>query len=170
MLDRRQFTTLALATLVAAPARAATEPLILEDFFTGRTRGRGRFVSDLLGIVRGINVLTEGRFEDGSFVLVEHVAYDDGMHEQAIWRFVRSGEGRWDGRRTGVDGIVPVRTEDGAVRMGYVAEVRSGGAGGGRKLRFEDTLRRIDAHTVVNTADVTFAGLLVGKVEITFRR
>jgi len=169
MLDRRQFTSLALATLVAVPARAATEPSILEDFFTGRTRGRGRFVSDLLGIVRGINVLTEGRIEGGSLVLVEHVAYDDGMREQAIWRFVRSGEGRWDGRRTGVDGVVPVRTEDGAVRMGYVAAVRTA-AGGTRKLRFEDTLRRIDAHTLVNTADVTFAGLLVGKVEITFRR
>lgn len=167
--NRRQFGLLgfgAAASGLATPA-LAREPLLLEDFFTGRTRGTGSFVSDIAGVKRGLTVDTHGTFDGRTLILTEDIAYDDGKREQAIWRFDKTGPANYDGKRTKVTGVVPVRIEDGVVRMGYVAEVE-GTDGKPFKLRFDDELVRTDARTVVNTARVSFLGITVGSVEITF--
>jgi hypothetical protein len=173
-LSRRGLTRLALSAVLApalpAPLAAADgAPFSLEDFFEGRTRGEGRFVSDLFDVERGIVVDTVGRWDGRTLVLTEHVAYSDGARETAIWRFDKTGPATYDGQRTKVAGVVPVRAAGGEVRMSYVAEV-AGPDGRAQRLRFADVLRRTGPDTVVNTARVSFLGLTVGHVEITFRK
>ncbi len=160
----RRLLLAATIALTALPAHA----LDLPTFFAGRTHGEGTFTSPLFGTNRSIKVETVGRQEGRSFILTEYVTYGDGAKETAVWRFTPAGAGRYDGTRTKVTGVVPVRVgEDGAVRMGYVAEV-AGPDGGPVKLRFEDTLRQTGPKSVVNTAAVSFLGIDVGTVEITF--
>lgn len=172
-LNRRQFARLAFGTALAPAAMTvsaeAAIPLRLEEFFRHPTRGEGFFVSELAGVRRGLVVDTHGTFDGRTLILTEDIAYDDGKRERAIWRFDKTAADRYDGQRTKVDGIVPVRIEDGVVKMGYVAEVE-GTDGRPFKLRFDDELVRTDARTVVNRARVSFLGLTVGSVEITFRR
>lgn len=168
-LTRRAFAGLAAGALVLPlPAGAASPELRLERFFLGRTTGRGRFVSDLAGVDRGFDVVAHGRMDGADLILVEEITYDDGVRDIAAWRFAPSGSG-YTGRRTGVETLVPVRVEDGVVRMSYVAEV-PGADGAPVRLRFDDVLVQTDASTVVNTADVSLAGVRVGTVEVTFRR
>lgn len=173
-LSRRSFNFAALlglgAALTAPAVDAAPErTLVLEEFFSGRTRGEGRFVSDLFGVERRLTVDTVGRVEGQSLILTEYIAYDDGQKETAIWRFDRTGPVTYDGQRTGVQGVVPIRVRDGGVEMSYVGEVK-GSDGRPQKLRFADRLEQTNARTVVNTARVSFLGVPVGRVEITFIR
>ncbi|WP_083656799.1 DUF3833 family protein [Mongoliimonas terrestris] len=158
----------ALAPSLVRPAAANDgPPLVLEDFFTGRTRGTGLFVSPIAGVRRPFTVDTVGTFDGRTLILTEYIAYEDGMKETAVWRFDKTGPAKYDGQRSKVAGVVPVRADGGVVRMGYVAEV-SGADGKPIKLRFEDTLKLLDARTLLNTADVRFLGLKVGTVEVTF--
>jgi len=172
---RRNIGRLLLSALVLGPAlkpaRAAdpSQPLVLEDFFTGRTHGEGAFVSDLFGIERRLTVETTGRFDGRTLILTEKIAYADGARETAVWRFDKTGPATYDGQRTDVAGVVPIRVVDGTVRMAYVAAVR-GAEGKVQKLRFSDVLVRTGPRTVVNTARVTFLGIPVGRVEITFTK
>ncbi len=171
-ISRRAFASLALGAWAApsliVPAEAAV-PLVLENFFLGKTRGEGTFTSDLFGTKRGLTVDTVGTVEGSSLILREYITYDDGARETAIWRFDKTGPATYDGQRTKVTGVVPIRVKDGAVVMSYVAEV-AGPSGKPVKARFEDVIRQIDERTAVNTARVSFLGITVGNVEITFRR
>lgn len=172
---RRNIGRLILSALVLGPALKPAQaadvarPLVLEDFFTGRTRGEGSFVSDLFGVERRLTVETTGRWDGRTLVLTENIAYADGAKEVAVWRFDKTGPASYDGQRTDVSGVVPIRVVDGTVRMGYVATVR-GTEGKAQKLRFSDVLTRTGPRTVVNTARVTFLGIPVGRVEITFTK
>ena len=168
---RRAFFGVAAGGLVL-PAFAADDgarPLRLEEFFTGRTRGEGVFESDLAGIRRPFTVDATGRFDGRTLILTERIRYEDGVREVAVWRFDRTGDGRYDGQRTGVVGVVPIRSRDGGIEMSYVAEVK-GTDGSPVKLRFADRLEWRGPNAVINTADVTFLGLPVGRVEVLFKR
>jgi Protein of unknown function (DUF3833) len=170
--SRRHFTGISLGALtlpfLARPAAAAM-PLLLEEFFVGHTRGQGSFISEIAGIRRDLTVDAHGSFDGRTLILTENIAYDDGQRETAIWRFDKTGPAKYDGQRTGVLTVVPVRIEDGRVRMSYVSEVTSP-EGNKRKLRFDDALERTDARTVVNRAKVSLLGFPVGNVEITFKK
>lgn len=152
----------------AAPAKDGPTSLDLYAFFVGRSHGEGRFVSKLTGSDRHFTVAAHGRIEDGDLVLVEKVVYDDGVKDTAVWRFTRSGMG-YTGRRTGVETLVPVKTEGGRVTMSYVASV-PGTDGTPVKLRFADVLQLENDGTVLNTAKVSWLGIPVGKVEVRFHR
>lgn len=174
-ISRRSFNLAALLGLTGAlaPAGAGAAslhgPLLLEDFFTGRTHGTGAFVSDLFGVERRLEVDTVGRFDGRTLILTEYISYDDGQKETAVWRFDKTGPESYDGQRTGVVGVVPVRVRDGGVEMSYVGTV-TGPEGKPQRLRFADRLVQTGPRTVLNTAKVTFVGIPVGRVEITFTR
>ena len=172
-LSRRAFGLSALfgisaALSVPAGAEAGVSDFDLQAFFEGRTRGEGQFVSDLLGVKRGLVVDTVGKRDGESLILTEHIVYDDGQKETAVWRFQRTGSG-FAGRRTGVTGVVPISVRAGVVEMSYVAEVL-GPSGSKQKLRFNDRIIQTDPRTVLNTAKVSYLGIPVGGVEITFKK
>jgi hypothetical protein len=169
-LTRRAFAGLAAGALVAPALAHAADPLplVMEEFFVGRLKGTGRFTSPLFGTDRAFTLDAVGRIEGGDLILVERIVYEDGVRDTAVWRFTPTGSG-YAGRRTGVDGVVPVFVRDGAVSMGYVAEV-PGTDGNLVRLRFDDVLERTDARTVLNIARVSYLGIPVGTVEVVFTR
>lgn len=152
-------------------AHATVKPLVLEEFFRGKTVGKGYFESKIAGVYRPFTVYLRGTWDPKSFTLRlrEDFVYEDGERDTKTWFFQKVAEGRYIGQRADVKGPAIVRTgPDGAVRFSYVAEVPTEKSS--ILLRFNDSLTQVDARTVRNTAQVVKAGFPVGKVDLTFTK
>jgi len=161
-----------LLTLAAAPFQAASaKTLVLEEFFRGKTVGKGVFESGIAGVNRPFTVYLTGTWNPKTFTLRlrEDFVYEDGERDTKVWFFEKTGEGRYIGTRSDVKGPAIVTTgADGAIRFSYVAEVPL--ENGSTLLRFNDTLTQIDERTVRNTAHVVKGGFPVGTVDLTFKK
>ncbi len=163
---------IAFALLAGQPltAAAAPEPLVLEEFFDGKTIGRGVFESRIAGVKREFTVVTRGTWNPKTFMfrLREDFHYDDGERDTKVWYFQKVGEGRYIGQRADVLSPTNVRTVGNALKFSYAAEVETDY--GTIALRFNDTLKHDGKGVVRNTADVVKYGLIVGTVDLTFRK
>lgn len=149
----------------------SSKPLILEEFFRGKTIGKGVFESRIAGVTRPFTVYLHGTWntKTQTLRLREDFVYDDGERDTKTWFFEKIGNGRYIGQRADVKGPALVQTgSDGALRFSYVAEVPL--ERGSILLRFNDTLKQLDHRTVRNTADVVKGGFRVGTVDLTFSR
>jgi len=156
---------------VSNSAPALAKPLVLENFFKGRTVGKGVFESKFAGVYRPFTVYLTGRWDPKRFTLRlrEDFVYDDGERDTKTWFFQKVAEDRYIGQRADVIAPTNVRTDaDGALRFSYVAELQT--ENGPLLLRFDDTLRKIDRRTVRNTAKVMKAGIVIGTVDLTFTK
>lgn len=152
-------------------AQATTKPLVLEDFFLGKTVGKGVFESRIAGVYRTFTVYLNGTWDPKTFTLRlrEDFVYDDGERDTKTWFFQKVAEGRYVGQRADVKGPAIVRTDpDGSIRFSYVAEVPTEKSS--ILLRFNDTLTQVDRRTVRNTAHVVKGGFPVGRVDLTFTK
>lgn len=160
---------LLLAVGLAAPTSAKT--LVLEEFFKGRTVGKGVFESKIAGVNRPFTVYLNGRWDPKTFTLRlrEDFVYEDGEKDTKTWFFQKVGDGRYVGQRSDVIAPANVRTTaDGAIRFSYIAQLET--ENGPLLLRFDDTLEQVDRRTVRNTAKVMKAGFTIGTVELTFTK
>ena len=175
MLLRRLFllfaaTTFSLALFCGPNSPAsARETFQLEDFFVGKTVGRGYFESEIAGVRRDFTVHVRGTFEDDILTLVEDFVYDDGERDRAVWKFRKTADDRYVGVRTDIVGTAPVRVTSDGVRFTYVLDVRNQ-EGETQRLRFSDVLYKQPDGTVYNRARVKKFGFPVGKVEVVFKR
>lgn len=155
-----------------SPAAAGTlKQLVLEEFFLGKTIGKGMFESRIAGVTRPFTVYLHGTWTPKTRMLRlrEDFVYDDGERDTKTWFFEKIGSGRYIGQRADVKGPALVETgKDGALRFSYIANVPL--ENGSILLRFNDTLTKMDSRTVRNTADVVKGGFRVGTVELTFKR
>ncbi|WP_422376848.1 DUF3833 family protein [Roseibium sp.] len=154
---------------LAAPVSANT--LVLEEFFKGRTVGKGVFESKIAGVNRPFTVYLNGHWNPKTFTLRlrEDFVYDDGERDTKTWFFQKVGEGRYIGQRSDVIAPANVRTtSDGAIRFSYIAQLET--ENGPLLLRFDDTLEQVNRRTVRNTARVMKAGFTIGTVELTFTK
>ncbi|MCK7612724.1 DUF3833 family protein [Roseibium sediminicola] len=159
------------SVLVSASAPALAKPLVLEEFFKGRTVGKGVFESKFAGVYRPFTVYLTGRWDPHSFTLRlrEDFVYDDGERDTKTWFFQKVAEDRYVGQRSDVIAPANIRTDaDGALRFSYVAELKT--ENGPLLLRFDDTLQKVDRRTVRNTARVMKAGITIGTVDLTFTK
>lgn len=155
--------------LLAAPASA--KPLVLEDFFRGKTFGKGVFESSIAGVYRPFTVTLTGSWDPKTFTLRlrEDFVYEDGERDSKTWFFQKVADGRYIGQRADVLGPANVRTAaDGSLQFSYIARLETDN--GPLLFRFDDTLQQVDRRTVRNTARVMKAGIPVGKVDLTFRK
>ncbi|MTI43679.1 uncharacterized protein DUF3833 [Roseibium hamelinense] len=159
------------AATFALPSTAVAKALVLEEFFKGKTVGKGVFESKIAGVNRPFTVYLTGTWNPKTFTLRlrEDFVYDDGERDTKTWFFQKVAEDRYIGQRADVLGPAIVRTmDDGSLKFSYVAEVPL--ENGSILLRFNDTLTQIDRRTVKNTAKVVKGGFPVGTVDLTFTR
>jgi len=175
MLSRLRRLSLALLALgafaLSAPsAQAKSDALVLEEYFQGRTVGKGVFESGIAGVRREFTVVTRGTWNPKTFTLRlrEDFAYDDGERETKVWFFQKVAADRYIGTRSDVLNPVTIRAGGPSITFNYAAEVAT--EDGPVALRFFDTLTKVDARTVRNTADVMKYGIVVGTVDLTFRK
>lgn len=152
-----------------ANAKTATTPLVLEDFFSGRTTGRGTFESGIAGVERDFIVTTNGHWDGEVLTLVEDFRYDDGETDRKTWRFTKIGEGQYTGTREDVVGKAKVAAEDGRIRMSYDIDLPRDN-GRTTRLHFFDILEYQPDGSVLNTARVTKFAFPVGRVEVVFEK
>lgn len=170
MISRRTFGLVAagaLSSLFVGGAQATAKPLILETWFRGRTTARGFFVNTIDGSRRDLVVDLVGTWNKRTqtLTLVEDFFYADGERDKKTWYFTKTGPGTYVGKREDVIGEAKVFTDtSGRIRLQYKAMV------GGRALSFDDTLALRPDGTVLNTADVSYLFLTVGRVELVFNR
>ncbi|WP_439529619.1 DUF3833 family protein [Pannonibacter sp.] len=155
--------------LMMLPARAA-QPLVLEDFFKGRTVAEGVFESRIAGVRREFKVYLEGKWNPKTFTLRlrEDFVYADGEKDTKTWFFQKVGDRRYIGTRSDVLAPTHVTPDGDSLVFSYAAEVPL--EDGSIALRFNDRLTPVDARTVRNTADVVKYGITVGTVDLTFTR
>ena len=157
------------AVTVANPALAAQ--LTLEEFFRGRTVGKGVFESKIAGVYRPFTVYLRGTWNPKSFTLRlrEDFVYEDGERDTKTWFFQKVAADRYIGQRADVISPTNVRRDStGALRFSYVAELET--ENGPLLLRFDDTLTQVNRRTVRNTAKVMKAGITIGTIDLTFTK
>ncbi|WP_425088053.1 DUF3833 family protein [Stappia sp.] len=161
---------LSIATLAAPAALAASKPLVLEDYFRGRAVGTGVFESGIAGVRREFRVVTHGTWNPKTFTLRlrEDFQYDDGERDTKVWFFQKVADNRYIGTRSDVLNPVTITTGGPQIKFNYAAEVET--KDGPVAVRFFDTLTLVDRRTLRNTADVMKYGLVIGTVDLTFKK
>ncbi|MES0810658.1 DUF3833 family protein [Roseibium sp. SCPC15] len=157
--------------ITATPASAQSKPLVLEEFFRGKTVGKGVFESQIAGVNRPFTVYLRGSWNPRTFTLRlrEDFVYDDGERDTKTWFFQKVADGRYIGQRADVISPTNVSTDpNGALRFSYIAELQT--QNGPLLLRFDDTLTQVDRRTVRNRAKVMKAGITIGTVDLTFTK
>lgn len=139
-------------------------PLVLEEFFPGRTVGEGAFTNGWTGDVQRFSVVIDGTWDGATLTLVEDFAYPDGTTDRKTWRLTRTAPGTYSGAREDVVGVAQAFTDGRSVRLEYDLML------GGWELGFQDQLVLRADGTLLNVATVSKWGIAVGTVELTLRR
>ncbi|MEP3430930.1 MAG: DUF3833 family protein [Roseibium sp.] len=163
--------TLIIFTVVSSNQAFAAKPLVLEEFFRGKTIGKGVFESKIAGINRSFTVYLNGTWnrKTSTLRLREDFVYEDGERDTKTWFFEKLASGGYIGQRADVKGPTIVRVgDDGALRFSYVADVPTEKSS--ILLRFDDTLEQVDRRTVRNTAHVVKSGFPIGTVSLVFTK
>ncbi len=171
-MKRRDF-ILGSGALAAGPLlpglAAAAAPLVLHEWFRGRTHAVGRFRNSFSGEERRLAVDLIGRWDGRTLSLFEDFFYADGERDQKTWFFESMGDGGYVGRRDDV--VSPARVANTApdtVRFAYTADLKL--PSGVMRLSFDDTLVLRPDGTVYNRAVVSRFFIPVGEVELVFRK
>ena len=67
----------------------------LEGFFAGETIAKGTIFSKTVGASRSFNMTTRGTWDGKVLTLVETYRYAAGDNEQRIWKFTKTGDGKY---------------------------------------------------------------------------
>lgn len=158
---------LALAACAAPPQVDAGEawfPLVLEEYFTGRTQGDGAFVNSWTGSRRPFHVEIAGTWDGRVLTLVEDYSFADGEKDRKTWRLERTTASAFTGAREDLVGSARAWTEGNVVRLEYSLKLA------GWEVDFADVLALRADGTVINRATVGKWGLRVGRIEIVLRK
>jgi len=166
-----RFAPLALLALVGACASppdatvaASTPPLVLEEFFPGRTVGQGVFTNSWTGSERRFDVVIDSTWDGRTLTLVEDFVYADGEKDRKTWRLERTAPGTYVGTREDVVGQARAWTEGKVVRLEYSVSL------GGWTVDFSDVLALNPDGSLINKAVVGKWGLRVGRVVLDLKR
>jgi len=166
-----RFAPLALLALVGACASppdatvaASAPPLVLEEFFPGRTVGQGVFTNSWTGSERRFDVVIDSTWDGKTLTLVEDFAYADGEKDRKTWRLERTAPGTYTGTREDVVGQARAWTEGKVVRLEYSVSL------GGWTVDFSDVLALNPDGSLINKATVGKWGLRVGRVVLDLKR
>ncbi len=148
---------------------AGREPrLLIEDYFAGQTQAWGIFQDRFGTLRRQFRVDIEGTWDGETLTLVEDFVYDDGETEQRIWRIKKRDEHGYEGRAEGVIGVAEGATYGNALNWRYKFALKVGDSTW--NVHFDDWLFLQDDRVLINRADVTKFGLLIGEVTLLFHK
>jgi len=146
---------------------AGREPrLLIEDYFAGQTQAWGIFQDRFGTLRRQFRVDIEGTWDGETLTLVEDFVYDDGETEQRIWRITKRGEHGYEGRAEGVIGVAEGVAYGNALNWRYKFALKVGDSTW--TVHFDDWLFLQDDRVLINRADVTKFGVLIGEVTLLF--
>ena len=143
-------------------------PLVLEDYFQGKTRAEGVFI-DFFGKVGDRFVVdVDGTWDGKVLTLDEDFTYDDGRKQRRVWRITKTGAGTYVGRADDVIGEARGQVEGATLTWTYDVDLDLGNRT--QRVTFDDILFLKDRKTLLNQADVKVGPVAIGMVKITFTK
>ena len=148
---------------------AGSEPrLLIEDYFQGKTRAWGIFEDRFGKLRRQFVVDIEGTWDGRELVLDEHFRFSDGETDRRVWRIVKQGDHRYEGRSEDTVGIAKGKSRGNAFNWTYVIDLKTGEDT--LRVRFDDWMFLQPDGVLLNRARVTKWGIEVGQVTLVFKR
>ena len=142
--------------------------LRLEDYFAGRCKAWGVFVDRFGRARRQFEVDIQGTWDGETLTLVEDFLYRDGEVEQRTWHIRKTGAQGYEGRADGVIGTAKGVVQGSALNWNYRFALQVGGRT--VNVRFNDWLFLQRDGVMLNRAEVTKFGVLLGEVMLFFRK
>ncbi|BAI76015.1 lipoprotein (plasmid) [Azospirillum sp. B510] len=140
--------------------------LRIERYFAGRTQAWGQFEDRFGRLRRSFTVAIDGGWDGRELVLDERFLYADGETDRRVWRIVKSGEGRYEGRADDVIGTARGQSAGNALNWTYEMALKVGGDRW--RVRFDDWMWLQPGDALVNRANVYRWGLWIGTVSLFF--
>ncbi|MBW3618219.1 MAG: DUF3833 domain-containing protein [Proteobacteria bacterium] len=168
------FLALALAGACAQPpAPTRSEPrFVPEQWFQGRTVGRGEFRRSLGGSPSRFDMVIDGAWNGRVLTMDETFSRPAGAARPGrwnrVWTITPTGRQSYLGELTTGHGPAEITAEGDTVTMRYRADAPL--VERPFPARFEQTLRLRPDGTVLNTADVYKWGVRIGRTTVVFRK
>jgi Protein of unknown function (DUF3833) len=152
----------------------AKPPLVLEDYFNGRTQATGIFEDRFGTLRRQFTVVIDGKVEGDTLILDEDFTYSDGEKQRRVWRLKQISPGRYEGRAGDVDGVAQGVLTGNAFNFRYAIDLKVGTKGDGSpkmwRVKFNDWMFLQPNGVILNRAYVSRWGFQIGSVTLSFRR
>lgn len=145
----------------------AEPPLVLEEYFAGRTRAWGLFEDRSGDLRRQFVVDIEGTWDGRELVLDEHFTYSDGEKDRRVWRIVKKDNHRYEGRATDVVGVAYGSAYGNVVHWRYDLDLKVGDDTW--RVHFDDWMFLQPDGVLMNRARVSKWGLEIGDVTLVFK-
>lgn len=182
MQNRRRL-LLALPALAAAPLsgcgttpetfQAKGPPFRPEEFFAGRLRSSGLFVTRLGGIESWFTARLVGAWDGTVLTFDEHFRYEDGFEDRRFWKLRRdpadASGATWVGEATDATGPVRGQVAGNAFHLEHELNMLNL-SGNRRKLAFDQWFVRMADDLALSRAAVSWHGVQVGVAQVSFQR
>ncbi len=149
-------------------------PLILEDYFVGKTTATGIFEDRFGKIRRQFVVDITGSVSGDTLTLDERFVYDDGEKQQRIWKLKRTSPTTYEGRADDIIGVAQGTLAGNAFNFKYTVDLKVGtnkdGSPKNWKVKFNDWMFLQPNGVVMNRAYVSRYGVDIGSVTLAFHR
>ncbi len=143
-------------------------PLVLEEYFEGRSRADGVFI-DLFGNVGDSFVVDiVGTWDGRVLTLDEDFTYADGRKQRRVWRITKISPTTYVGRADDVIGEARGTVNGATLTWTYDVDLDLGGRT--QRVTFDDVLFLADPQTLLNQADVKVGPVAIGVVKINFTK
>ncbi|MGE5338728.1 MAG: DUF3833 domain-containing protein [Gemmatimonadota bacterium] len=144
--------------------------LDLRQYFSGRLIGHGMVMSRSGEVQRRFVVAIDARWNGDVGTLDEEFSWSDGKTERRIWTLRPAGApNRWTGTAADVIGTAQGTVSGNALNWSYTLAVQTD-AGRRFDLAFDDWMYLIDENVMLNRAVMSYFGVRVGEIMISFRR
>ncbi len=138
-----------------------------EQWFQGRTVGRGEFRRVAGGVQSRFTMIIDGRW-DGRVLLMDETFVSEEGRWNRLWTIRPLGGGRYEGRLTTGQGSAEIRTDGNTVFMRYTAAAPL--VDRRFTAHFDQALRLRADGTVLNVADVRKWGVPIGRSTVVFKK
>jgi len=150
--------------------RTEQPALDLASYFDGTLEGHGMVLDRAGQVQRRFVVRIKGTWNGDIGTLDEDFAWSDGKQQGRVWTLRRaaSDSSRWIGTAADVVGEAQGLVAGNALNWTYTLDLATDG--GRYKIAFDDWMFLIDERVLLNRAVMTFYGVRVGEVLISFRK
>ncbi len=144
--------------------------LDLQRYFAGNLIGHGVVMSRAGEVQRRFVVTIKGSWRDGVGTLEEDFVWSDGKKARRVWTLRPAGApGKWTGTAADVVGAATGTVSGNALNWTYTFALKTD-AGRTFHIAFDDWMFLIDEQVLLNRAVMSYFGVRVGEIFISFRK
>lgn len=144
--------------------------LDLPHYFTGTLEGHGMVLDRGGRVQRRFVVLIQATWDGGVGTLDEDFTWSDGTKQRRVWTLRRAAAdgSRWSGSAADVVGDAHGVVAGNALNWRYTLDLAT--ERGRYRIDFDDWMFLVDERVLLNRAVMSFYGVRVGEVLVSFRK